>query len=112
MRRQNASGRPGFRMICHGSRRRKRALEAENVPKEALAGSRLSLEKLERAKGFEPSTPTLVTFCSALALTRTPWIADEKPAPDAGKRISQGAAACQHIATMLKSCTNAQHVAG
>jgi hypothetical protein len=67
---RNARGRPIRGPICAGRSRlfancaafrgHKRSLRASEKPREV----RGSAEKLERAKGFEPSTPTLARLCS------------------------------------------------
>ncbi|VXC82691.1 hypothetical protein SPHINGO8AM_30096 [Sphingomonas sp. 8AM] len=48
--------------------------EVSKVPE---GKARLSAEKLERAKGFEPSTPTLARLCSTPEL-RPLWRRDRK----------------------------------
>src|SRR5262249_58757926 len=49
----------------------------------AVASSSIALEKLERAKGFEPSTPTLARSCSTPELHPHPF--DIRPS-DVGRQ--------------------------
>ena len=69
---------------------------AENEKPAGTAGLRRTLpllENLERAKGFEPSTPTLARSCSTLSYTRIREIGGDR-SPATGRAMPNAALEC------------------